>query len=101
MLHRPLLFGGLLKFLAHAVYGVGILAENAGEVLAIINVYPQVRAVLTGHCHMNTERRFDGVLQITAACLAEKPHAYQVLEVYGDNIHNRVRRLDHFHAIKP
>jgi 3',5'-cyclic AMP phosphodiesterase CpdA len=57
-------------------HGALMTPRNAPELLARIAAQSNVRAVLSGHFHGNTERRHGGLLLATGACCSRVDHAH-------------------------
>jgi len=59
---------------------------NGDEVLAILAKHPHVRAVFSGHLHMNVIEVVDGVTHVVTAALPEYPVEYRDVKVYADRM---------------
>lgn len=57
-------------------HGAPMTPRNAADLLARIAAQPNVRAVLSGHFHGNTERRQGELLLATGACCSRVDHAH-------------------------
>lgn len=60
--------------------------QNADLVLALLARHPQVKAVLSGHAHVNCKIEQDGIVHVTTSALAEYPVEYREVRVYKDHI---------------
>lgn len=60
--------------------------ENGALLLKILGDAPQVKAILSGHVHLNSVQRHNGLYQITTSALPEYPVEFRVLDVFEDRI---------------
>jgi predicted phosphodiesterase len=74
-MHRMLIASPLMKRLAH----VPLICPRADDVIAILNNYPNVAAVLSGHSHTNYLKKRKNILYISTASLSEVPYEYRII----------------------
>lgn len=67
--------------------------ENGAFLLEFLQDFPQVRAVFSGHMHMNYVERSGHVTQVVTSALPEFPVEYRVVEVHDDRLEVRTRTL--------
>lgn len=60
--------------------------ENGGLLLEMLDRHPQVKAIFSGHVHMNFVARRNGVTQIVTGALPEFPTEYRDVRVYEDRM---------------
>lgn len=60
--------------------------ENSDEFLNLINKYPQVKLVLSGHHHNYAVKRLNGKLFMSIPSIVTYPNSYKVLTVYPDRV---------------
>jgi len=62
------------------------ILENADEFLAVINKYPQVKLVLSGHHHNYAVKNLNGKLFISLPSVVTYPNSYKILKIYPDRV---------------
>lgn len=67
--------------------------HNGELLLDLLRGYPQVKAMVSGHNHMNFVEHRKGVFHIVTSALPEYPVEYRVFEVHGDRIEVRSQGL--------
>lgn len=67
--------------------------ENGGELIALLHKHPQVKAIFSGHVHVNFIERLNGITQVVTAALPEFPTEYRDVRVYPDRIEIHTRPL--------
>lgn len=60
--------------------------ENGDALLDLLHAFPQVRAVFSGHVHMNFIEERDSLVQVVTGSLPEYPTEYRDVRVYDDRI---------------
>ncbi len=60
--------------------------ENADEFLTVINKYPQVKLVLSGHHHNYAAKNLNGKLFISLPSVVTYPNQYKILKIYPDRV---------------
>ncbi len=60
--------------------------DNGGEVIEVLKRHPQVRAVLSGHFHMNLVVQEGGLTHVITSALPEYPTEYRDVCVYEDRM---------------
>lgn len=60
--------------------------ENGDLLLDLLASYPQVKAIFSGHVHMNFIESVNGIVQIATAALPEYPSEYRDVRVFDDRI---------------
>lgn len=60
--------------------------ENGGLLLDLLASFPQVKAIFSGHVHMNFIDSVNGIVQIATAALPEFPAEYRDVRVFDDRI---------------
>lgn len=60
--------------------------ENGGELIALLHRHPQVKAIFSGHVHVNFIERLNGITQVVTGALPEFPTEYRDVRVYPDRI---------------
>ena len=63
--------------------------DNGGELVALMKRHPQVRAVFSGHFHMNIVEQDDELSHIITGALPEYPTEYRDVCVYADRLEVR------------
>jgi len=63
----------------------GIL-ENSALLLDVLECYPQVKAVFSGHMHMHYIERVGDITHVITGALPEFPVEYRVVQVYDDRL---------------
>ena len=91
--HRPAVVPEVHVRAAWRLYGTHLLLKNAAEALALLGKHPNVRAVLSGHCHMTIDSEVGGVMHSVAPALVEPGHGYHVVEVRGGKLRSQLRLL--------
>lgn len=67
--------------------------ENGAELMAMLDRYPQVRAVFAGHTHANFIETSGLITHVTTGGLPEYPVEYRVIEVHEDRMEVKTRGL--------
>lgn len=67
--------------------------ENGPLLMEVLSSYPQVKAVFTGHVHMNYIEEEHGITQVTTSALPEFPCEYREIQVYDDRLEIFTRGL--------
>jgi len=67
--------------------------DNGPLLIELLQGAPQVKAILSGHNHVNFIETLDGVSHIVTAALPEYPVEYRVFSVYDDRIEVETRGL--------
>jgi 3',5'-cyclic AMP phosphodiesterase CpdA len=67
--------------------------ENGPLLLERLSMYPQVKAIFTGHVHMNYVEYSHGITQVTTSSLPEFPCEYREIEVHDDRLEIYTRPL--------
>lgn len=62
------------------------LLNNSNEFLNIINKYPQVKLILSGHHHNYAVNNINGKLFVSIPSIAAYPNNFKILTVYPDRI---------------
>lgn len=62
------------------------ILENSDEFLNIINKYPQVKLVLSGHHHNYAVKNISGKLFISLPSVVTYPNQYKILKIYPDRV---------------
>jgi hypothetical protein len=85
MVHHPLhkVFGGWERPEFAGQDWNKFFCNNGAEVRALLDRYPQVRLVLTGHDHVSRVDQFKGRLHIAAPALSSYPLAFRTIHVHG------------------
>ena len=60
--------------------------ENSDEFLKIINKYPQVKLILSGHHHNYAVKNIAGKLFISLPSVVTYPNSYKILKIYPDRV---------------
>jgi 3',5'-cyclic AMP phosphodiesterase CpdA len=60
--------------------------SNGGILLDLLDRFPQVKAVMSGHLHMHVIERVNNLTQVVTGALPEYPTEYRDLHVYEDRI---------------
>lgn len=83
-LHYPVL--SLPEYFFRPEYKFAGALEN-GELLAsVLERYPQVKVVFTGHAHTNAIVESGGVLYVSTSALPEYPVEFREVKVYADRL---------------
>jgi Icc protein len=85
MVHHPLhkVFGGWERPEFAGQDWNKFFCNNGAEVRALLDRYPQVRLVLTGHDHVSRIDQFKGRLHVAAPALSSYPLAFRTIHVHG------------------
>ncbi len=85
MVHHPLhkVFGGWERPEFAGQDWNKFFCNNGAEVRALLDRYPQVRLVLTGHDHVSRVDQFKGRLHLAAPALSSAPLAFRTVHVHG------------------
>jgi Icc protein len=67
--------------------------ENGPLLMERLSMYPQVKAVFTGHVHINYIEQNYGITQVTTASLPEFPCEYREIQVHEDRLEIYTRGL--------
>jgi 3',5'-cyclic AMP phosphodiesterase CpdA len=67
--------------------------ENGNEVIALLKRHENVRAVISGHLHMNIVEQVNGVIHMVTASLPEYPVEYREIAVHDDRMEITTRGL--------
>lgn len=67
--------------------------ENGAELIALLRRYPRVKALFSGHVHMNFITALDGLTQVVTGALPEFPTEYRDVQVYPDRLEIHTRGL--------
>lgn len=67
--------------------------ENGADLIAVLRSHANVRAVISGHLHMNIIEVLNGVTHVVTASLPEYPTEYREFEVHEDRIAITTRSL--------
>jgi len=62
------------------------ILQNADEFLNVINKYPQVKLVLSGHHHNYAVKNLNGKLFISLPSVVTYPNSYKILKIYPDRV---------------
>lgn len=60
--------------------------ENGALLLECLSRYPRVKAVFSGHVHLNFVERHNGITQVVTGALPEFPTEYRDIRVYDDRM---------------
>ena len=90
MQHFPILSPNETK--SHRTY-------KAEEYLEMLKKYPNVKAVVSGHYHVNFEKMQDGIYHISSPSLLAQPNQYKVIDMvttkgFSTMIYTQLRELD-------
>jgi len=90
---RPIIFathhlivGNFALWFVEKCLRIKLFMPRAGEVLKILKNCPNVKLVLSGHCHSNFRREKDGVNFVSTAALVEVPHRFTLFRIYQNKI---------------
>jgi 3',5'-cyclic AMP phosphodiesterase CpdA len=67
--------------------------DNSDDLIRVMKAHPQVKAVFSGHMHMNYITVDEGITHIVTGALPEYPTEYRDIEVYEDRIELYTRGL--------
>lgn len=72
---------------------------KAEEYLEMLKKYPNVKAVVSGHFHVNFEKMQDGIYHISSPSLLAQPNQYKVIDMvttkgFSTMIYTQLRELD-------
>jgi len=81
-----LIVGNFALWLIEKYLGIKMFMPRTREVLKILRNYPNVKLVLSGHCHTNFYWNKYGINFISTAALVEIPHRFKLFRVYRDKI---------------
>jgi Icc protein len=86
MVHHPLhrVFGGWQAPLFGTQSWHKFFCFNGPEVQALLDHYPQVRLVVSGHVHVSAVEQIAGRVHLAAPALDSYPLAYRTIQVQGD-----------------
>jgi 3',5'-cyclic AMP phosphodiesterase CpdA len=66
---------------------------NGDLLLLILESFPQVKAIFSGHVHLNFAQRYNGLVQVTTSSLPEYPVEFRVVDVHPDRLEIHTRGL--------
>lgn len=67
--------------------------ENGDLLLECLRSHPQVKAIFSGHVHLNFVEQMDGITQVVTGALPEYPTEYRDIQVYDDRLEVRTLGL--------
>ncbi len=67
--------------------------ENGADLFSVIRRHPNVRAVFSGHLHMNVIDVIEGVTHVVTGAMPEYPSEYREIAVYDDRLEITTRGL--------
>lgn len=67
--------------------------QNGDALRKVLRAHPQVKAVFSGHLHMNIIELIDGVAHVVTAALPEYPTEYREVSIYEDRLEVGTRGL--------
>jgi len=76
------------------------ILQNADEFLNVINKYPQVKLVLSGHHHNYAVKNIAGKLFISLPSVVTYPNSYKILKIYPDRIEVENKNISYKQIIK-
>lgn len=76
------------------------ILENSNEFLKLINKYPQVKLILSGHHHNFNARNFNGKLFISTPSIVTYPNNYQILTVYPNRVEIENKKISFKQIVK-
>jgi len=62
------------------------ILENSDEFINLINKYPQVKLVFSGHHHNYSVKNLNNKLYVSMPSIATYPDSYKIIKVYSDKI---------------
>ncbi len=74
--------------------------QNSKEFLKIINKYPQVKLILSGHHHNYGVKNLNGKLFISLPSIATYPNQYKILTIYPDKVEVENKNISFKQIIK-
>ena len=81
-----LIVGNFAIWLTEKCLGIKLFMPHTREVLKILRNYPNLKLVLSGHCHTNFHWKKYNINFISTAALVEVPHRFKLFRVYRDKI---------------
>lgn len=81
-----LIVGNFALWLIEKCLRIKLFMPHNREILKILRNYPNVKLVLSGHCHTNFHWEKYGTDFISTAALVEVPHRFKLFRVYRDKI---------------
>ena len=67
--------------------------DNGDELITVFERHPNVRAMISGHLHMNIIEEVNGVMHVITASLPEYPVEYREMNVHDDRLEIMTRGL--------
>jgi 3',5'-cyclic AMP phosphodiesterase CpdA len=67
--------------------------DNGDLLLRLVGRYPQVKAIFSGHMHMNYIERVGDITQVVTSALPEYPTEFRVVDVHEDRLELRTHVL--------
>ncbi|MFP4499915.1 MAG: metallophosphoesterase family protein [Candidatus Hydrogenedentota bacterium] len=67
--------------------------ENGGLLIDLLSAHNRVRAIFSGHMHMNYITQASGIVQVVTSALPEFPVEYRDVRVYQDRLEIETRPL--------
>ncbi len=74
--------------------------EKPGLFLEVLNLYPQVKVVLSGHDRVSSVKKQDGKLFITCPSIVSYPNRYKILEIHPDRVEVDTEKISFRQIIK-
>jgi Icc protein len=76
------------------------ILENSDEFLQIINKYPQVKLVLSGHHHNFADKNINGKIFMSLPSVTTYPNQYKVLKIFPDRLEVENKDISYKQIIK-
>jgi len=74
--------------------------QNSDEFLNIINKYPQVKLILSGHHHNYAVKNLNDKLFISLSSVVTYPNSYKILKIYPDRVEVENENISYKQIIK-
>lgn len=73
---------------------------NSQDFLSVIQKYPQVKVVLSGHHHLNSTQKMNNTLFISSPSIVTYPNQFKLLTVYPDRVEVENKKISFKQIIK-
>lgn len=67
--------------------------ENGGELISLLHKHKHVKAIFSGHVHVNFIEKLNGITQVVTGALPEFPTEFRDVRVYPDHLEIHTRGL--------
>ena len=62
----------------------GVDPSFRASIIGLVDRFPQLKCILSGHNHMNSLTRHQGAIMVTASSFMEAPFEFKLIEIHGN-----------------